>query len=172
MEIWKNINGYDDYQVSSMGRFKSLKYGKERILKPTKDGSGYLKVGLSKDGKVKEHLAHRIVAEAFLNNPYNLSEVNHKNEDKSDNRVENLEWCDHKYNMNYGTGRQRFSMKHKNGKTSKKVFQYTLAGEFVAEYPSVHEVERQLGYSQGNISECCNDKRKTAYSYVWRYLYT
>lgn len=169
MEIWKYIDGYDDYQVSNCGRVKSLKYGKEKILKTYVTKIGYLYVILCKNGKSKHHLLHRLVAQAFLDNPYNLPEVNHKNEDKTDNRVENLEFCDHKYNMHYGTGRQRFSIKHKNGKLAKTVYQYTLDGVFVAEYPSTMEVQRQLGFKQPSISYCCNGKLKTAYGYKWRY---
>lgn len=170
MEIWKKINGYGDYQVSSMGRFKSLKYGKERIMKLIKDSNGYLQVQLCKNGKVILYLVHRLVAQAFIDNPDNLPQVNHKNENKADNRVENLEWCDRKYNINYGTGRQRSAEKRLNGTQSKPVYQYSLDGEFVAEYPSTNEVERQLGYDQGYISKCCNGKCKTSYGYKWSFI--
>lgn len=168
-EIWRDITGYEDYQISSWGRVKSLKYGKERILKPTKDSSGYLQVGLCKNGQRKPFKVHRLVAMAFIPNPDNLPEVNHKNEIKTDNRVENLEWCTQLFNIRYGTGIKRRSEKQINGKCSKSVYQHTLNGEFVAEYPSLAEVERQLGYNHSKTTLVCNGKRKTAYGYVWRY---
>ena len=102
-EIWKDILGYEGkYQVSNWGRVKSLNYnntGKEGIMKLTKDGNGYLQVQLHKDGKVKECRVNRLVAQAFLENPDNLPEVNHKDKNRSNNKLENLEWCDRKYNL-------------------------------------------------------------------------
>lgn len=177
MEQWKDIKGYEGlYQVSNLGNVKSIekldslgRLRKERILKPYMSPEGYLRLTLSKKDKQKKHLVHRLVAQAFLENPDNLSEVNHKNEDKSDNRVENLEFCDRRYNVNYGTGIQRKAEKQINGKCSKTVYQYTLNGEFVKEFPSTMEVERQLGYFQTNIGKCCLGKRKTAYGYKWSY---
>ena len=102
MEIWKDIKGYEGlYEVSNQGNIRSLKTGKLR--KPT-NNFGYLRINLCKNNVVKFHMVHRLVAEAFIeNNDPNLTQVNHKNENKQDNRVENLEWCDAKYNNNYGT---------------------------------------------------------------------
>lgn len=170
MEIWRNIEEYKGlYQVSNLGRVRSLWYGKERILKPTKDKDGYLRVQLYKNGKAKLYGIHRLVAMAFIDNPYNLPQVNHKNETKDDNRVENLEWCNHLYNINYGTCQQRRAEKRRNDKLSKTVYQYTLDGKFIAEYPSGKEIQRQLGYNRGYISSCCLGKYKTAYGYIWKY---
>lgn len=165
-EIWKDIEGYENYQVSNMGRIKSLNYnhtGEEKILKSYKM-KGYLVICLFKHGKSKWSTVHRLVAQAFIDNPNNLSQINHKNEIKDDNRVENLEWCDRKYNINYGTCIQR-----RKEKQSKIVYQYTLKGKLVREWPSTMEVERELGYLQSNISKCCLGKYKTAYGYIWRY---
>lgn len=178
-EIWKDIKGYEGlYQVSNWGRVKSLKYGKERILKPQKDRGGYLRIGLYKDRKFKLTKIHRLVAEAFLENPDNLPEVNHRDENKKNNRVENLEWCTHLYNQNYGTRNNRIGKtlsKTRTGifntKCSKPVYQYTLDGVFVREWPSVSEVERQTGWWESAISSCCNNKKgfKTAYGFKWSY---
>lgn len=160
-EVWKNIEGYEGlYQVSNMGRVKSLKWGKERILRPI-DNKGYLLVQLWKNKKGKFYLVHRLVSRAFIPNPDNLPFINHRDECKTNNFVDNLEYCDREYNVNYGTAIQR---------RSKTVYQYTLDGELVKEYPSTHDVERQLGYAQSHISKCCNGKRKTAYGYIWSYI--
>lgn len=116
-EIWKDISGFEGvYEISSYGRVRSVKSG--RILSTSKCGGcrGYLSVCLSKNGKRYGKLVHRLVAEAFVPNPYNLPEVNHIDEDKINNRADNLEFCDHKYNMNYGTRNMRSKDTHiKNG---------------------------------------------------------
>ena len=169
-EIWKDVTNYEGlYQVSNLGRVKSIGYGTERILKLVRLKNGYLKVSLWKNSKNKQFLVHRIVAQAFLSNPQNLSQVNHKDEDKTNNSVQNLEWCDQKYNHNYGTINQRISEKMTNGKLSKPVLQYTKTGEFVRKWKSTKDVERNLGYSQSYISKCCNGKRNSANGFIWKY---
>lgn len=166
-EIWKPIKGYEGlYEVSNTGKVKSLggkrtkKY--ESILKQVKTNC-YLQVTLCKDGKIKNCRVHRLVATAFLHNPENLPEVNHKDENKENNRVDNLEWCSRKYNNNYGTLRERMVKK-----LSKPVLQYTKTGEFIREWSSTHEVGKN-GFRQGNIVNCCNGKLKTAYGFIWKY---
>ena len=102
IEDWKDIPGYEGlYVVSNNGRVKNVRSG--RVLRGIVNNLGYIMVGLSKSGKVKMISVHRLVAEAFIENPDNLREVNHKDEDKSNNIVDNLEWCDRKYNINYGS---------------------------------------------------------------------
>lgn len=111
-EVWKTIPYYSGaYQVSNLGRVKSSKGKKEKVLKPHTNSSGYLQVGLSKSGKPKFVLIHRLVAQVFLPNPNNLPQINHKNEIKDDNRVKNLEWCAPKYNNNYGHHAERIAQK-------------------------------------------------------------
>ena len=172
-EFWKEIKGYEGlYEVSNLGRVKSLNYrrtGKENILKPLKNDKGYFQVVLCKNKKTNVCRVHRLVAEAFLDNPDNLPQVNHKDEDKTNNHVDNLEFCTNDYNIHYGTAIRRKVEKQINGKRSKPVYQYTIDGEFIAEYPSTAEVKRQLGYSHSHISECCLGKFKTAYGYKWKY---
>lgn len=174
IEIWKDIKDYEGlYQVSNWGRVKSLGNGgthkTSRILKSEKNTRGYLQVQLSKNGKRKWFFIHRLVAEVFLENPENLPQVNHIDEDKTNNRVENLEWCEHKYNMNYGTRNERISKTKINGKKSKKVLQFTLDGEFIREWPSTKEIERQLGFDNSAVCRCCNGKQKSAYGFRWCY---
>ena len=169
-EIWCPIKGYEGlYEVSDKGRVRSIKFGKERILKPGRNNKGYLLVGLRKNGEKKTYKVHRLVAKTFTPNPDNLPEVNHKDENKENNSVHNLEWCDRKYNCNYGTRNERVSDKMTNGKLSKLVLQYSLDWKFIKEWQSLHDVERNLGYSSGNISGCCTGRRKSAYNFIWKF---
>ena len=163
-EIWKDVAGYEGlYQVSSVGRVKRFyKNGKERILKLYPNGSNYLIVVLCKNSIHKQFRVHRLVATAFIPNPQNLPQVNHKDETKTNNHVENLEWCDAKYNNNYGTHIERSAEKQR-----KKVGQFTLAGEFVRTWPSLSQIGRDLGI--GNVSPCCKGKRPSAGGFVWRF---
>lgn len=161
-EIFKDIQGYEGlYQISTHGNVKSLKYGKERILKPAKDKKGYLYVGLSKQGKLKLYKVHRLVGIVFLPNPNNLPEINHRDEDKVNNDCSNLEWCDVKYNRNYGTRTERSALSQ-----SKQV----MCLETGKVYPSTIEVERQLGFLRGNIASACRGRLKQAYGFHWRYV--
>ena len=162
-EIWKDIKDYEGhYQVSNWGRVKSIKFGKEIILKHYKDGRGYLCVRLYKYNSSIQYKVHRLVAEAFLPNTDNLPQVNHKDEHKDNNIVSNLEWCSNEYNNRYGTRIER---------TSKPVLQYTLDGEFVKEWHSTMECYRKNGFNCSNISKCCRklEHYKSAYGYIWRY---
>lgn len=164
-EIWKDIDGYEEkYKVSNLGRVKSINYnstGKEKILKPVKDKDGYLFVILSKKGKCKRFSVHRLVAQTFIENPNNLPFINHKDENKTNNSVENLEWCDRRYNNNYGTRNERIGVA-----LSKQV----KCLETGVVYSSTWQAKRETGVSQGNISSCCNGKYKTAGGYHWEFV--
>ena len=166
-EIWKDIKGYDGkYQISNYGRVKSLLRYK-KILKPILQTKGYFYVSLCKPNK--NFTIHRLVAEEFIPNPENLPCVNHKDENKHNNHVDNLEWCTYEYNNNYGTCRERIRkslLNHPN--KSKKVYQYTLDGKFVKEWESTKECGRN-GFDQSNISSCCRGERKTHRGYRWSY---
>lgn len=171
-EIWKDVKDYEGlYQVSNLGRVKSLNYrrtGKERILKPY--GNVYLQVKLHKDGNREQPLVHVLVATAFLDNPDNLPEVNHKNENPKNNCVENLEWCSSKYNTNYGTRNKRISEKMTNNpKISKPVFSVDKETGLIMYWESAHEAERCTGISNGNIINCCQGKQKSAGGHIWFY---
>lgn len=112
-EVWKDIKGYEGlYMVSSLGNVKSMNYrrsGKPKNLKLKYTTSGYNSVVLSKDGTKKDRMVHRLVAETFIPNPERYPQINHKDEDKFNNEVDNLEWCTEKYNSNYGTGKERMA---------------------------------------------------------------
>ena len=167
-EIWKPVRNYEGlYEVSNLGRVKSLNYkrtGKERILKAGKSGNGYLQVNLYKDGNREQPLVHRLVATAFLDNADNLPEVNHKDEDKTNNCVENLEYCSRLYNMNYGTGSKRSAEKR-----SKPVFSVDKKSGLIMWWESAKEAERCTGINNGNIINCCQGRQKSAGGHIWFY---
>ena len=186
-EIFKDIKDLEGlYQVSNFGNILSLNYGrtgKPKLLKPCVDGGGYLLVGLYKNRKRKSFKVHRLVAEIFIPNPDNLPQINHKidtdegkkinmvffNEDGSiDEEKTTIEWCDCKYNINYGTHNERVSKAKINGKTSKPVLQFTKSGELIREYPSTKECGRN-GFNEGYIAACCRGEYKQAYGFLWRY---
>lgn len=163
-EIFKEIAGYEGlYEVSNFGNVRSLKYGKTRTLKHYKTRNGYQQVDLYKNSKRNHHYIHRLVATAFIENPDNLPEINHKDEDKTNNVVSNLEWCDHIYNSNHGTRNERVA-----DALSEKVVQLTLEWEFIKEWESVNECGRN-GFDKSNVSACCNGKRKTHNGYRWMF---
>lgn len=185
IEIWKNIKGYEGmYQVSNLGNVKSLernRIGKgnslvivpKKNIKPKKIKSGYLIVHLYKNGKGKYYYVHRLVWQAFKGDISEGYEVNHINEKKEENNLDNLNLMTHKENMNFGTRTERagkaIAKANTNGKCSKPVLQYDLEGNFIKEFPSANEVERSLGFNNGNISKCCRGKFKTMYGYYWKY---
>ena len=161
-ERWRDVAGYEGrYQVSDQGRVKSFKWNKERFLKPSMDKDGYLLVTLCAGGKRKTLKVHRLVCEAFHENPDNKPQVNHINEIKTDNRASNLEWCTCKQNVNHGS---------RNERVSKPVGQYSLDGKLIKLWPSTMEAERQAGFNHGNISQVANGKYKQAYGCIWRYV--
>ena len=172
-EEWRDVVGYEGlYQVSNQGRVKSLERKdclgrtvKGRILKPGMVGSGYLMISLCTGGKQKMFSVHRLVCQAFHENPDNKSDVNHINEDKTDNRACNLEWSTRKENLNHGSRNERAAKAR-----SKPVGQYTRYGDLVKVWPSTQEAERQAGFNHGNISEVANGNRKTAHGFIWKYV--
>lgn len=171
-EQWKDIKDLEGlYQVSNFGQIMSLNYrktGRAELMKLIKNKKGYLTVMLHKNGEYKKFLVHRLVAEHFIPNPENLPFINHKDEDKKNNRFDNLEWCSNEYNSNYGTRNHRISSTNTNGKLSKPVLQFTLDGEFIREWPSMAECTRN-GFNQGCVCYCCQGKQKSAYGFKWCY---
>lgn len=164
-EEWKDVVGYEGlYQVSNQGRLRSFHKNKCSLLAPCVGKHGYVVTLLHKGKSRKNARVHRLVAEAFIPNPDNLSSINHKNEIKTDNRVENLEWCTAKYNSNYGTSAQRIAEKQ-----SVAVLQYDLNGILVRRYNGLSEAERLYGYKHCSISEVCSGKKLSYMGCIWLY---
>lgn len=162
--------GYPDYSVDTEGNVWSIGYNNTKEIKKLKQRKikgGYLRVMLTINNKPKQYLVHRLVALAFIQNTNNYKEINHKNEDKTDNRVENLEWCDRSYNNNYGNRLTKFA-----NSISKSVIQYTLDGVFVREWKSIAEIGREKGYDTSYISKCCRGIYKTSHNFIWKYKYS
>lgn len=188
-EIWKDIEGYEGYyQVSNLGRVKSLdrqihmKNGKNMLVSGTimalQINQGYLTVRLRLGNTRKNVRVHRLVATAFIPNPNNLPEVNHIDENKQNNSVDNLEWCTHKYNSNFGTKNIRSNItKSKNPnlreicksngmKIAKKVI-CTTTGEI---YESIRCAARSTGLDRSCIYRVCSGKLKSTHGYVFMYF--
>lgn len=152
-EIWKPVPGFEHYSVSNIGRIKNP-FG--RILKPSLNYKGYLKVHLNSENiKHKQITIHRAVALAFIPNSNNLPQVNHKNHDKCDNRVENLEWCTNQYNQRYSH--------------ALAVNQYDLDGKFIKAWESISDISKELKIPTSNISKCCKGEIATSNNYIFLY---
>lgn len=154
-----DIKGYEGrYAITSCGKVWS--YKTKRFLKASKNKKGYQRVCLSKDNVSKNLTIHKLVATAYIPNPYNLPQLNHKDENKENNSANNLEWCTGKYNSNYGTRNERMATAK-----NKKV----LCVELNKVFKSITEASLELGTNLTGISECCSGKIKTAGGYHWRY---
>lgn len=181
-EIWKDIEGYEGkYKISNYGKVKSLK--NNIILKETISNSKYLYVTLyNLNGKQKKHTIHRLVAQAFIPNSNEYLVVNHIDGNKTNNKMDNLEWCTYSHNTleAHRLGLQKswcgtkFGKQHPNykfrgkWKTQKPVLQFDLKNNFIKEYNSATEIERELKLSCSHISECCRGIRKTCGGYIWK----
>jgi hypothetical protein len=165
LEIWRDIKNYEGiYEVSNLGRIKSISRNgtikENRILKPNKV-MGYSQVGLQKYGTRKYKKIHRLVAEAFIPNPENKKEVNHKDGNKTNNCVDNLEWVT--------TSENQLHSYYELKNNIKSVIQLSLNNEIIKEWESIAKVEQELKISNADICKCCKGKRKTAGGYKWRY---
>ena len=178
-EIWKDIEGYEGlYQVSNQGRVRSLdrcvNHGgrsnkglslkKGKILSQGKDGNGYPSVMLSKNSKTKRRHVYRFVAELFVPNPYNLPEVNHKDENKMNSCADNLEWCTRSYNNSYN------GLAKKKGKMRKKpIIQMDMDGNELVYWFSATDCQEETGWFVSNILNVCHGKAKSAYNHMWKF---
>lgn len=157
-EIWLPIKDYENYEISNLGRVRK----NNKILRQYENDKGYLYVGLSKNNKRKFFRVHRLVAMAFINNSENLPEVNHKDENKLNNRIDNLEWCTRLYNMRYGNAQEKAT------KTRyKKINQYDLSGNLIKTWNSIKEATETL--KNTHIRDVLKGRRKTASNSYWTY---
>jgi hypothetical protein len=175
MEIWKDIVGYEGkYLVSNRGNVKALNHvytdkrgneylRKEKILEVSASG-GYLLVNLL----AKTHKIHRLVAEAFIPNPNNFPYINHKNSARHDNHIDNLEWCTQNMNVHHSINEGTSAVFHQR----KRIAQYSLNGEFIREWDSIHEATISLGKEgqHGNLRKVCQGKRNSFAGYIWKFI--
>lgn len=169
IEEWKDIRGYEgSYQVSNLGRVRSLPrktktgFRKGMILVLMIDKFGYSLVNLSR----KSYKVHRLVAEMFIENPQGLKCVNHKDENKTNNCVDNLEWCSYGYNNNYGSRNKRISQ---NTRRKKRIVQFDLNRNAIREWESISSASEFYGVGRTSICACCNGRQKTSAGYIWEY---
>lgn len=175
-EIWRDIQGFEGfYQVSNMGRVRSRdrlivysngrhRHFKGQLIRPVKTNSGYWQIRMKKNERVTHEYVHRLVAKAFIPNPKGLPEINHKDENRLNNQVANLEWTDRLGNINYGNRSKKFAVSR-----GFKVGQFTLDGKLIRAYYSTHEAGRH-GYCQASVSKCARGKSKSYKGYIWKYL--
>lgn len=178
-EIWKDIKGYEGlYQVSNLGRVKSLPklkktptttYYTKEMIKKSNLCKGYLRLPLCKEGHTKSFFVHCLVAQAFLGDANGLT-VNHKDENKLNNKADNLEYMTLAENIRYGGGIQRSAKSRTdNPLIGTPVNQYTLDGVFIKRYISINQAKRENNFHEENISLCCNHKRNQSNGFIWRY---
>lgn len=154
MMNWKVISNYDEYEISDTGIVRRCK--NKKVLKYNKTKGGYLRVTLYKNGKPKHLSVHRLVAIHFIPNPNFLPEVNHKDNNPTNNNVDNLEWCTAQYNSRHSK--------------SKPVVQYDFKNNYIKIWWCIKQVEDELGIDRSSISRCCKGTQKTAGGYIWKYL--
>lgn len=177
MEVWKPVRGYEEYyEVSNLGRIKSVyrltvfKDGRKRrfygkiLATRSVNNSGYLTVGLHDSGKTKTFLVHRIVAEAFVSNPYGRDEVNHIDQDKLNNSASNLEWCTHKENTNHGDEIERGARKQR-----RSFYQLDMDGNLIKVWHGFKQMQRETGYQRASVYRCCVGQRESYKGYKWKY---
>lgn len=170
-EIWKNISEYENsYLISNYGRVKSLKRKvknktyEEKIMKLEKNKDGYLRVDLYRNNNKKHKKVHRLLAREFLEGYNNNLCINHKDENKQNNLITNLELCSYSYNINYGNRNKKVS-----DKLSKKVNQYDLNGNFIKTWNSIISIKRELNINPSYIYKCCNNKIKNVNGFIFKY---
>lgn len=183
IEIWKDVEGYEGiYQVSNFGRVRSLdriiikphpksgvptKYRqKGRIMKPAAHPNGYLTICLKSNGNKENCLVHRLIGKAFVSGYFDGADINHKNEDVTDNRADNLEWCTRSYNLQYNGRAKRVGIVQGTA-----VEQWTLNGKLVATFDTIRQAEAATGIHRQSISGSCRQKYgcKTAGGYRWKF---
>lgn len=174
-ELWKDVKGYEGlYQVSNLGRIKSFHKEDEIIMKCFLSKNGYVRVCLTKFGVGSKKLVHRLVAQAFIPNPNNLPQVNHKDGNKQNNKVDNLEWCTPSENMlhSYKNNLEKPPMLNKYGSSHVRatpVNQYDMSGNFIKRFGSIIEASIELNIHPSCICNCCKNRRKSAGGFIWKH---
>lgn len=169
MEIWKDVNGYEGlYQISSYGKLK--RFGTNKLIKPIVCTNGYLEFALWKNGKRKVILSHRLVAIHFLENPNNLPEINHLDENITNNNMENLAWCTSKENSNYGNRNNK--VRETKRKYFKKIAQYDLQDNLIETHECIESAAKSVHGDPSFISRVakCEKHRYSAYGYYWEFV--
>ena len=161
VETFVKIEGFENYEVSNLGKVRNIKSG--RVLKTSLNNNGYLRLFLCKNNKRKHLYLHRIIANAFIDNPDEKPCVNHIDENKLNNDLSNLEWCTARENLIHGTRTKRAAEK-----CFKKVIQLDLNDNVLNEFESIKQAGQKTGALARNISSCCNGKRKSAGGFKWR----
>lgn len=184
-EVWKDIKGYEGlYQISTLGQYRSCDryilcknrwgqsmyvFHKGKCMKQYVNNKGYYTARLYKNGSQKTYLIHRLVAETFIPNPNNLPEVNHKDEKKNNNCVDNLHWCTKVFNNGYGK-LDKYGRRKSRRHIMKKVAQYDLNGSLLNVYDGLLLAKERTGINNNCISRCCSGKLKTSGGYIWKYV--
>lgn len=162
IEEWQTVQVSNLYEISNIGRIRNKKT--QKIISQRKNNGGYMIANLYKNGVPKTYIVHRLVADVFLPKEQGKNYVNHRDEDKTNNSVNNLEWCDVLYNNTYGT-----RIENASKKVRKAINQYDKNNNFIRTWSSASEVEKRLKYFGSNICTCCKGRQKTAYGYKWKY---
>lgn len=162
------IKNYEnEYVIDKNSKIYNIKTGKE--IKPCLSSNGYMTVSLWKNGKAKSISVHRIVAQTFIPNTNNYSEVNHKDMNKCNNSIENLEWCDRKYNVKYSIHTRKTSMNTNIHFASKKIIQLDMNGNKIQKWNSIKEASEFYNIERSGISKCCRKIIRKFKNYIWEY---
>lgn len=166
-EIWKTIEERKTYEISNYGNVRKKLLNSYNYLKPIIDKDGYLKVCLCENQQRLYRFIHRIVAQSFIENSKNKPTINHKDGNKKNNHIDNLEWSTYSENNLHAL---RIGLRiMKNNRCSKKVAQYDMNMNLIKIYPSANEAKRQTNFSQGHISEVCRGEKSQHKNYIWKY---
>lgn len=175
-EIWLTIKYNDNYEVSSLGNVRNKKT--KRILKPAISNKGYYLVALSNKGKLHTYSIHKLVMEHFNRCAFDYEVINHKDHNKLNNKLENLEYITQQENVKdaYDSGlceNARQQAKYNVLKASEekkiKINQYDIQGNFIKQWEYIRQIQKELGINNANIVRCCKGKRKSAGGYIWKY---